>query len=618
MSMTRSLFALFTGASAAALTIAGPAQAQEPAKPASADEIVVTASKRSQTLFETPISVAVTTAATIERANVRDLLDLQSLVPSLRVGQLQSSANTNFIIRGFGNGANNAGIEPAVGVLVDGVYRSRSAAQISDLPNIQRVEVLRGPQSTLFGKNASAGVISIVTQEPKFEFGGSAEASYGNYNATVLKGDVTGPLSDKVAFSLAGSYNKCDGYAKYVNIGVESNDRNRWGVRGQLLALPTNDLKLRLIADFDKIDEICCTVANIFDGPTGAAIRALGGRVNSNQPNSYDSYANFASTNIFENSGVSFQADWNLSPSLALTSITANRKVKGDTNADSDFTSADLIGANVGKTDISTFTQEVRLASKFNGPLNFLVGVFYFNEDIDTGGFLTFGRDFRNYANALSAGGYGGSEASLRSVNPGLPAGQFGARGQGRFENYEYKNEATSFFGQLDFEVTDRLTLTAGLNYTDDKKQASTNNVYTDIFSSIDLDASVAALRAGGIAQTIGGLLGVPGGFASAARVQAFAAGNPAAFASISNAVSAQVNPLLGLKALQFIPPFLNFPNAVESGRKSDTNLSHTLRASFKFSDNLNGYVTHATGFKGSSFNLSTDSRPFPKDFIPG
>ena len=138
------------------------------------NEIVVTASKREQTLQEVPVAVSVTTAEAIERAQIRDIRDLQTLVPSLRVDQLQSSANTNFFIRGFGNGANNAGIEPSVGVFVDGVYRSRTVSQISDLPDVQRVEVLRGPQSTLFGKNASAGVISIVTREPQFEFGGSA------------------------------------------------------------------------------------------------------------------------------------------------------------------------------------------------------------------------------------------------------------------------------------------------------------------------------------------------------------------------------------------------------------------------------------------------------------
>ena len=581
MSKVRSLFALFTGASAAALTLAAPAQAQDtPAT--SADEIVVTASKRSQTLLDVPISVAVTTAAAIEQANVRDLLDLQSLVPSLRVGQLQSSANTNFIIRGFGNGANNAGIEPAVGVFIDGVYRSRSAAQISDLPNIERVEVLRGPQSTLFGKNASAGVISVVTQEPQFEPGGGLEASYGNYNAVVLKGDFTGPITDKIAYSIGGSFNKRDGYSEYVNLAAKGNDRNRSGIRGQLLIVPNDDLKLRFIADYDKIDEICCTVANVVAGPTAAAIRAIGGNILSNQPTAYKSYANFPSLNNFMNSGVSGQADWQVSPTLALTSITAYRQVRGKTNADSDFTSADLIGENSSKTDINTFTQEIRLASKFDGPLNFLVGGFYFNEDIDTGGQLTFGRDFKNYANALTGGAYSSLEPTLRALVPGIPAGTFGGQGQGRFENYTLKNEAVTLFGQVDFEITKKLSFTGGLSWTNDKKNATTKVITTDTFSTIDL------VQAGANA-------GVPGPFRTTSA-----------------------NPFLALRGLQFIPPFLNFPNSVESGRVEDTNTSHTLRLAYKFSDDLNVYVTHATGFKGSSFNLSIDSRPFPRDFIPG
>src|SRR5690606_31990254 len=158
------------------------AWAQEDMSPAdyAENEIVVTATKRQQTLQDIPVAVSVTTAETIERAQIRDLKDLSSVVPSLRVGERQTSANTNFFIRGFGNGANNAGIEPSVGVFVDNVYRSRTAAQIADLPDVERVEVLRGPQSTLFGKNASAGVVSIVTKKPQFTFGGNVEASYGN------------------------------------------------------------------------------------------------------------------------------------------------------------------------------------------------------------------------------------------------------------------------------------------------------------------------------------------------------------------------------------------------------------------------------------------------------
>jgi len=628
-------FELFA-ASAIALIAAMPAAAQTApttpaATPAAApqddtastdntaqdNDIVISATKREQTLQDTPISVAVTTAATIERAQVRDLIDLQTLVPSLKVGQLQSSANTNFIIRGFGNGANNIGIEPSVGVFIDGVYRSRSAAQIGDLPNIKRVEVLRGPQSTLFGKNASAGIISIVTEVPKFKFGGNLEASYGNYNAIVLKGDITGPIAETVAFSIAGNYNKRDGYANYVNLGVKGNDRNRYGVRGQLLFEPSSDFKVRLIADYDRIDEICCTVANLFDGPTGAAVRAVGGQINSNQRYSYNSYANFPSTTKIDNYGFSGQIDWSLTNQLQLTSISAYRRVNTATNADSDFTSADLIGSNRASSKIDTYTQELRLASNFDGPINFLIGGFYFKEDIKADASLTFGRDFRNYANVLSGGAYGGNEATIRAL-AGLPAAtpttQFGAQGQGRFENYDYANTAYSIFGQVDFEPVKGLTFTGGFNYTDDRKRVATNNSSTDVFSNIDLvqvgaNAGLPGSIPAGI-YTPGVLNPRTNSCSTVTSAPPQTAGNPTR--------SGSCNPFLGLQPLQFLPPFLNYPNAVESGRTHDDKLTYTLRIAYKFNRNINAYASYATGFKATSFNLSSDSRPFASDFIPG
>ena len=577
--------ALVTSASVLAM-YAGPVYAQATQTAAveedAVEEIIVTASKRSSTLQDTPISVAVASKQAIEQSHVRDLIDLQSLVPSLKVGQLQSSANTNFIIRGFGNGANNAGIEPAVGVFIDGVYRSRSAAQIGDLPNIERVEVLRGPQSTLFGKNASAGIISIVTAEPKFDFGGTAEASYGNYNAVIVKGNVTGPLSENVAASLSGSYNTQDGYAHDVIRGAEANNRNRYGVRGQLLFKPTDDLKIRLIADYDKIDEICCEVVNVFDGATGGAVRALGGRLISNNRFTYDFATNFDSVSKIENYGASAQVDWKLGSNLSLVSISAYRHVSNEGNADSDFTSADIIGRNSGTTKINTYTQEARITSDYDGFFNFLIGGFYFNEDITIDSALTFGRDFRGYANLLSGGNYGGLEPTLRALLPGTPAGAFGAQGQGRFEHYDYKDHSYSIFGQGDFAITDDLTFTAGFNYTDDRKATATNNVSTDVFSSLDL--VLAGVRAG----------------------------VPASVAATS------ANPFLGLRGLQFLPPFLNFPNAVEDGKTHDKDLAYTLRLSYKFNPNISTYATYATGYKASSINLSTDSRPPASIFIPG
>jgi outer membrane receptor protein involved in Fe transport len=487
MRFTNSLLtgvALFAIATPAFAQTAAPADTAEEATPEEGQQIIVTAGKRETTLQDTPIAVSVTSAVAIERAQVRDLLDIQTLVPSLRVGQLQSSANTNFIIRGFGNGANNAGIEPSVGVFIDGVYRSRSASQIGDLPDVQRVEVLRGPQSTLFGKNASAGIISIVTKEPQFTFGGSAELSYGNFNAIVARANITGPLSDTIAFSIGGNYNKRDGYATDVVRGTDQNERNRWGIRGSILFEPSDAFKLRLIGDYDKIDENCCAVVNVVDGPTGNAVRALGGRIISNAPLSLLTATNFDSTNVIENYGFSGQADYSTGD-LKFTTIAAYRKVDSNTNQDSDFTSADLIGYNGNHTAIDTYTLEARVASDFDGPLNFLLGGFYFKEDIDIAGSLRFGKDFRNYANFLTGGGYIANEGTLRALNgiaSTVPA--FGSQGLGVFENYDYGNNAYSIFGQLDFEITSGVTLTLGGNYTNDKKSVVTNISTTDTFST--------------------------------------------------------------------------------------------------------------------------------------
>ena len=605
-------------------------------------DIIVTASKREQTLQETPIAVSVTTAETIEQAQVRDLIDVQTLVPSLRVSQLQSSANTNFIIRGFGNGANNAGIEPSVGVFIDGVYRSRSAAQIGDLPNLRRIEVLRGPQSTLFGKNASAGIISIVTAPPSFTFGGSAEISYGNYDAIVAKADITGPLSETIAFSLAGNFNRRDGYADDLFLGEDVNDRNRYGFRAQLLFEPSDALTVRLIGDYDNIDENCCIAGNVINGPTGGIVQILsGGRgLDAQDPFSYDVYNNFLSTNEIENYGGSGQIDYEFG-ALQLTSITAYRQVRADTNQDSDFTGADLIGENSAGLAIDTFTQEVRIASDFDGPINFLLGGYYFNESIDQKNDIRFGTQFRPYAGALiNPAAFGGApsaatgnaivsglEGQIGTIlgNPAQFAGQFFRAGTGLDESYAFKDEAWSIFGTVDFDVTDRLTLSGGFNYTQDRKRFSTNVISTDVFSGLDLVAiGRTAITQQGIATTIGNALGL-GRLATAAEVGAFAQANAAAFAQIqagaaafatANQNNAAVNPLLALRPLQFLPPFMNVPNAVENGRTSDNDLAWSLRASYELTDTVNIYATYATGFKASSINLSRDSRPTAADLV--
>ncbi len=590
-------YSFFAGVSLLALPMAANAQEAENAEAEAADDddlIIVTATKRETTLKELPVSVSVTSAETIEQAQIRDLLDLQTVAPSLRVNQLQNAAATNFIIRGFGNGANNAGIEPSVGVFIDGVYRSRSGAAIGDLANVARVEVLRGPQSTLFGKNASAGVISIVTREPQFEFGGSVEASYGNLDALVLKGDITGPITDQLAFSIDGGFNRRDGYAQDANLNIDLNNRNRWNVRGQLLFEPNADLKFRAIGDYSSIDEECCLANNIVAGPTVPAIFGVGGAVGPNDPLSSTSFLNQVPRNEIDNYGFSLQADWTTGP-ITLTSITAYRNGQAFLEGDIDFSSADIAFSN-SDTDIDTFTQELRITSDFDGPLNFLLGGYYFNEDIESNGNLFLGSQSRGFFDLLlPPNALLGAEIAL-GITPGASLNQ-GILNQ---ESFTLDNEAWSIFGTVDFEVTDRLTLTGGFNYTKDKKRASIDIQTFDELAQINM---VDAFIVGAVGST------------DPAVIAAALAGNPAIAAAATNPMT---NPLLALQGLQFQPPFLNLPNAVEDGRTSDSDFSYTLRAAYDVSDNINVYFSYSTGFKASSFNLSRDSKPFGTDFTPG
>ncbi|MFM7378593.1 MAG: TonB-dependent receptor [Erythrobacter sp.] len=598
-------FTLLAGA-ACALAMPTMAFAQdaetEAAEPEVGNEIIVTASKREQTLQETPISVSVTSGDVLEQAQIRDVLDLQTVTPSLRVSQLQSASATTFIIRGFGNGDNNFGIEPSVGVFIDGVFRSRSAAALSDLNMVSRIEVLNGPQSTLFGKNASAGVISVVTKEPQYEFGGQVEASYGNYDAIVLRGEVTGPITENIAFSLDGSYNRRDGYATISNLNTDVSDRNRWSARGQLLIEPTPDLKVRIIGDYGKIDEVCCLVSTLVAGPTAPAIGAVGGQLDTNFF-SYNTFLSQRPINTVDNYGGSIQADWSTGP-LTFTSITAYRELKNFLNQDVDFSSADIV-TETRDQQVNTFTQELRLTSDFDGPINFLLGGFYFDESITQDSRLDTGPDARPFFALLTGNPatFNGVEAAL-----GLPQNSIFSAGPLTAEQYSMDNTAWSVFGTVDFEPIDGLVLTGGFNYTDDKKDFALAGQAFDELANINLvDAFITGAT---VANP-----GIPDVF-TRAQFQAL----PMAVQQglLAAATNPATNPLLGLSPFQFQPPFLSIPNAVEPGQTRDDKLTYLLRAAYEVSPEINIYASYATGFKASSVNLSRDSRPAFGDYIPG
>ena len=614
-------FTLLAGAAAIAAAMPGVALAQdqepEVEAPESSNVIIVTASKREQTLQETPIAVSVTSGEVLEQAQIRDVLDLQTVTPSLRVSQLQTSSASTFIIRGFGNGDNNFGVEPSVGVFIDGVFRSRSAGALSDLNNVQRIEVLNGPQSTLFGKNASAGVISIITREPQFEFGGSVEASYGNFNNIFLRGDVTGPITDNIAFSLDGTYQKRDGTAEIVNLGVDQNDRNRWSTRGQLLIEPTPDFRIRAIADYSRIDEVCCQVGTVVAGPTAPALNLLGGQVQN-----FDTFFNRTSSlnivpvNEVDNYGGSIQMDYSAG-ALSFTSITAYRELTNFFRSDIDYTGAD-IAREQRDQGVDTFTQELRVASDFDGPINFLLGGFYFDEKITQESRIENGSQIRDFFEILA----GGNPAAVLSGAPSVFNGVEAALGLPQesifltplltSESFRMDNTAWSVFGTVDFEPVDGLVLTAGFNYTDDKKRFALSQQSFDPLANINL---VDAVIVGQIAQ----LTATPPANIGPAQIAAFQAANPAAFAAIAAAATNPAqNPLLALQPFQFQPPFLAIPNAVEDGRTNDDKFTYLLRAAYQFSNELNVYLSYATGFKASSVNLSRDSRPLGTDFVAG
>ena len=595
---------------ALALSIAAPSFAQQ-----GEDEIIVTATKRQQTLQEVPVAVSVTGAATIEKAKIQDINDLQSVVPSLRVTQLQTSANTNFVIRGFGNGANNAGIEPSVGIFIDGVYRSRSAAAIGDLPKLERVEVLRGPQSTLFGKNASAGVISVVTAKPSFETTGFVEAGYGSYNQINGKGYFSTAIGENAAFSVSGGINKRDGYAESLNANSDdSNDRNRWNVRGQLLFQPSDNSEIRVIADYSEIDEVCCNVALVrnftgtFNGAavnghgTFQALSALGARFS---PGYNDEFQlNREANNTVEDMGLSVHGDVDFG-AFTLTSISAYRANDSAYIADQDYTNLDLLQNVNNAADIDTYSQEIRLTSNGGDEFDWMVGGYLFKEDITQVSGINYGPNLRSYIDILAGGA--ATLGAIEAFN-GFAPGTFFNDNVDIKETFTQDNTAYSLFGNVDWHPTDRLTATVGLNYTNDKKTLTGSTVNNDVFSTVDLAGAGGFNSLVGI-QTAANFpniaLACTGqalpfsaanvGVVSAVAACPFLPGNPSgaqAFGGLQAQVVAGVgaldlsdpaqNPLLGLQPLQFQPQFLAFPNSVEPAKSTDDKVTYTFKLAFE------------------------------------
>ncbi|MCG2841904.1 TonB-dependent receptor [Sandaracinobacter sp. RS1-74] len=432
-----------------ALCVALPAFAQEADTPPAdngydAGDIIVTATKRAQALSDVPIAVSAITAESLQNSGATDIRQLNQVSPSLMVSSSSSEAGGGVArIRGIGTVGDNIGLESSVAVFIDGVYRSRSGAGLTELGAIERIEVLRGPQGTLFGRNASAGLINIVTAKPKFETGGSAEVTYGNYDYWRLVGGITGPLvEDKLAYRLDGVFTKRDGFLEDVISGRKVNNRDRWLLRGQLLFTPNDDLEIRLTGDFTKRNEECCSntylpfqmatrdaqgnVNITANNPIVSIIRGLGGVLSDDTFGRKTSMTPGRSQRSdVRDWGLSAEVNWSLG-FADLSSITAYRDWKLDSAQDADFNNLDILARDHQERQFRTFSQELRLNGRaFDDRLDWLVGGYFAHEKLDMVDDLRFGADATRYANCLVANSLSATASSI-GINGLLSPGSNG------------------------------------------------------------------------------------------------------------------------------------------------------------------------------------------------
>jgi len=594
---------------------AGMASAQSTPQdePTTIDDIIVTAQKREQNLQDVPIVVTTLSQEVLDGAGVRDIKDLQILTPGLTVTSTQSEASTTARIRGVGTVGDNPGLESSVGVVIDGVYRSRNSVGFGDLGELARIEVLKGPQGTLFGKNTSAGVINIITQAPSFTPGFNAELTTGNYGALGASGSVTGPISDTLAFRLYAGRRVRDGFYT-VDTGdgprPETTDNNQdFGtVRGQLLWLPNDNTSIRVIADYSARDEFCCAAVQTRTGPTNPFIDGLSNGRGQRPPAagfgvlpfSREAFANRSTGQEIEDKGISVEANFDM-PSLfggaTLTSLTSARRWTTSNGADLDYSGADL-AYRVQDGDfgfaVDNLTQEFRLAGS-NDRVDWLVGVFATKEDIDRGDSFYLGADYNPLLSFLLTSALGVSPPNPSSLGcftrpgqisglilgvpagpPGFAqclgtAGAFGGGGPGftvgQVLEDNYQQESTSFaiFTNNTIHLTEAFDLTIGLRYTLDEKS---------------LEGQQRNLNGNGAACSA-------------------ALGNAGAIGAVLGAATTGV---LGRFCLPWLNPAYNNRNISQSF--DDGELSGTVKASYRLNPSVLTYVSYARGYKSFGYNL--------------
>jgi iron complex outermembrane recepter protein len=590
---------LVTSVSFAALGAVGAAWAQDEAVE---DEIVVTATGRSAALQDVPLSVTAVSGEALRQSGAQDLRDVAQVAPSLQMTTGQSNATgTVARVRGIGTGSDNPGFESAVGIFVDGVYRARAGAALSDLPDLERVEVLRGPQGTLFGRNTSAGAISVVTAGPHSEPGMYGEALFGvdDLGETGARAGVNMPASDVLAFRLDGSIRARDGYVTDLISGDDIQNTSRWSARGQALWDISPDASLRIIVDGAGSDEACCGVTPLVYGTTQGVISALTagagtpainpeGRAMTVTPG-----RNYSETT--DEFGVSGELDWNLG-FANLTSITAWRDWESTRDQDIDFNLLDIAYRDDAVVGFQNFTQEFRLQGEA-GRLNWLVGVFYGDETLDFLSTIRVGAQKSLYSNTAirAATGcelYDTSAASssfqcvastafaafpavlaaVNATNGGYLLADPSGAGQVA-DDWSVSTESLAFFTHNEINFTDQLVLTLGLRANHESKDLNAN-----LLSASPSCASLQAMEAATSAATP-----TPGGIVAA--IQASGLGSTA----MNQACNPAINPVA---------------NGLWTGNREEEELSGTASLAYHVSDDVMLFGGYSRGYKAGGFNI--------------
>ncbi len=565
------------------------------------DEIIVTATKRPESVQDIPISVTVVTPTQLENQGVASIKDLSSVASGFNIQSSQTETQgTSIRIRGVGTTGNNIGLESSVGVFIDGVYQSRPGVALGELADIEAVELLRGPQGTLFGRNTSAGALNIRTKKPDFDgTSGYADFTYGNFNLINIKGGLNLTASDNLAFRVNGAVRSRDGFLTSTVSDEESHDRDRFLIKGQALFEPSDSTSLRVIADYSEIDENCCGAVTLTTSPNlGAATADLFPAVGFEDGLEERLFNDQGWVNGSDSFGLSAELSQALGD-IDMTLIGSYRDY-GAFSEQGDFNGSQQYSVPLLNDDIETITGEIRFQGQaLGGKLDWLVGGFYADETIEENFTLQLGPDYSSSVSLANFGSpailglvsAGGAFFASAAGNGGVPdpAAFVPISSDGAFAENLFNQDAQtlSIFTHNIFEVTEDLDVTVGLRYNDDQKDASF------VQPSASNDACLAGF-------TLAGAVGADPAGAAAALAQF----GPVVAGTLTN--PAALNGGVFLNCFPFAAPALgiSFLPSTFDESFSDDELIYTLKADYKVSSDVLVYGGFSHGYKAGGFNL--------------